>query len=218
MMMRRIKEDTLVREDGGFSLVEVMVVTMLLGVILGAAYMAIQLVTTVSDQTMARSEAQDRGQLALEKMVRELRQARIINGDDPAVVGDEPVKFYYNNATKVSFYIDSDHNGTVERVTYTCSGSQLTRVIANSGLMQPTPADFGADSAPVVLATIDPSVTTVFQYLDDSSPPNIVTNADAPTSVRINLKTTAKSGTASMTATFPETTVFIRAFGEDREG
>jgi prepilin-type N-terminal cleavage/methylation domain-containing protein len=216
MMMRRNGDSRFLGEDG-FSLVEVMIVTMLLGIILGAAYMAIQLVTTVSDQIMARGEAQEKGQLALEKMVRELRQAQIIYGD-PDVVGYDPHKFSQNTATKVSFYIDSDNSGTVERVTYTCSGSQLTRTIANSGLERPRPEDFGSDSVPVVLTTIDPSVTTVFQYLDDSSPPSVVIDQVTPTAVRINLKTTAKSGTASMTATFPETTVFIRAFGEDKEG
>jgi prepilin-type N-terminal cleavage/methylation domain-containing protein len=207
MMMRKITGDRLLGEDG-FSLVEVMVVTMLLGIILGAAYMAIQVVTTVSDQTMARGEAQDRGQLALEKMVRELRQAQIINDGPEGAV--EEHRFKFNTATKVSFYVDSDSNGTVERVTYTCTGSQLPRTIANSGLVSPGEADFGSDSVPMVLATIDPSVTTVFQYLDASS--SVVTDPDTVTAVRINLKTAAKSGAASMTATFPETSVAIRAF------
>jgi prepilin-type N-terminal cleavage/methylation domain-containing protein len=217
MTMRRSGDNRFLGEDG-FSLVEVMVTTMLLGIILGAAYMALNLVTTVSDQTMARGEAQDTGQLALEKMVRELRQAQPINAVPPEL-GEEPVKFSQNTATKVSFYIDSDHNGTVERVTYTASGSQLTRTVANSGMMTPTPEDFGADSAPVLLATIDPSVTTVFQYVGRESPPNVVTEGDMVFAVRINLKTTARSGTALMTATFPETTVDIRAFDEeDREG
>lgn len=209
MKMRR-RGDIRFQGDDGFSLVEVMVTTMLLGIILGAAYMAINLVTKVSDQVMARGEAQDTGQLALEKMVREVRQARIITDDEAH--GFTEYRFKYNTATKMSFYADSDHNGTVERITYTCSGSELTRVIANSDLPNPTPADFGADSAPVVLAKIDPTVTTVFQYLDASSPPSVVTDPGTVTAVRINLKTTAESGAESMTATFPETTVAIRAF------
>jgi prepilin-type N-terminal cleavage/methylation domain-containing protein len=209
MTMRGSGGSKLLREDG-FSLVELMVTTMLLGIILGAAYMAIQLVTTVSDQVMARGEAQDRGQLALEKMVRELRQARIIYEDEAH--GLTEFKFKYNTATRVSFYADSDANGTVERITYTCSGDKLMRAIANSGMTSPTPRDFGADSVPVVLATIDPSVTTVFQYLDDSSPPILVTNPDIVTAVRINLKTTARSGQASMAATFPQTSIAVRAF------
>jgi prepilin-type N-terminal cleavage/methylation domain-containing protein len=204
--MTRHAEKRLFAHDEGFSLVELMIVTMLLGVILGAAYMAIQMVTTVSDGIMARGEAQDRGQLALEKMVRELRQAQIINKDS------DEYRFKDNSATKVSFYLDADHNGTVERVTYNCSGGQLTRSIASSGMENPTPDDFGADSAPAVMAKVDPTQTTVFQYLDGASPPSLVTDPDAVTAVQITLKAAAKSGSTSMTVTFPDTTVAIRAF------
>jgi hypothetical protein len=156
---------------------------------------------------MARGEAQDRGQVALEKMVRELRQAQIIADADT-----NEYRFKDNTGTKVSFYVDTDHNGTVERVTYTCSGGLLTRVVANSGMVSPTPSSFGADSAPVVLTKVDPSFTNVFQYLERASPPSYVIEPSGVTAVQINLRATAKSGSTQMTVTFPDTTVAIRSF------
>lgn len=188
--------------DEGFSLVEVVTVTMLMGVILAAAYGASQVVNSVSDGIMARSAAQEQGQLALEKMVRELRQAQVTS---------DGKRFYPNaSASSVNFYTDIDHDGYVERISYYISNADLFRTVARSNLAAPSSAQFGADSTPVKLVDLDPSDSTVFTYWDDSVPPVQIDGNNA-FALQISLTAAAKSGNASATVTFPSTWVEARA-------
>jgi type II secretory pathway component PulJ len=207
-MKRLLKQ--MIRGDEGFSLAETLTVTALLGVILGSAYMAVAMVQSVSDQMSARSIAQEQGQLAIERMVRELRQGQLIYDSS-----EDPYRFKTCSGTCVSFYGDFDHNGTIDRVTYTYTGGKLKRTLAQSNKAAPTPTDFGADSTSTVLADVDPSVSTIFSYTDASNPPVKVVQADMVNSVLIDLKTIAKSGNTTAAVTFPTTGVQIRAFPTD---
>jgi prepilin-type N-terminal cleavage/methylation domain-containing protein len=204
MTMTRRQLPTRMTSDEGFSFVEVMTVSLLLGVILAAAYMVMGTVSKVSDDVIARGQAQEKGQLAIEKMTRELRMSFKIGND---------VRFDTNTATAVRFYADVDHDLRYERVTYSVTGGQLTRRLASSSAVPPsipTAASYGGDSAPQVLANVDPGVTTVFSYIDANLQP---TGDPAKiNAVRIRLQTVASSGAASMTAIFPTATVNVRAF------
>jgi prepilin-type N-terminal cleavage/methylation domain-containing protein len=203
-MKRRTNTSPLAEQDG-FSLVEVMIVTLLLGVILAAAYMALDMVTVVSDGIMARNQAQDQGQLAVEKMVRELRMVQPTSDDQ---------RFPVMEAKRVTFYADIDHDGLLDRVTYTVSGSTLTRAVAYSGEVEPASTDFGADSAPVKIADVDPSVATVFQYWDNgpnNTTPAVTTNQSDVMAVKISLTAAATSGSQKVAVAIPTTTVHMRA-------
>jgi prepilin-type N-terminal cleavage/methylation domain-containing protein len=208
MMMKTILARMNLSADDGFSLAEIMIVTMLMGVILSAAYLAMGTVSTVSDGIMARGQAQDQGQGAIERMVRELRMAQVIT--DPAT--NDEIRMANATPTNVSFYADIDHNGQIDRVTYNVAGGLLTRTVAYSGKAAVGPDDFGADSAPVTLAKLDPTDTTVFSYTDGASPPGLNPPADAVTTVQISISTVAKSGASSVTVDFPTTQVQVRAF------
>jgi prepilin-type N-terminal cleavage/methylation domain-containing protein len=193
--------------DEGFSLAELMTVTVLIGVILAAAYLAMGTVNKVSDDMMARTQAQDQGQLAIEQMVRELRQGQIIYDGS-----SNPYHLYKMTTSSVAFYTDIDHDGFVERITYNVSGGLLTRSVARSNKTNPAPSDFGADSAPVTLAKVDPNDTTIFRYTDAASPPNFVTSESRVSAVLIDISTVASSGPASVTVTFPTAEADVRAF------
>jgi prepilin-type N-terminal cleavage/methylation domain-containing protein len=196
--------------DDGFSLAEMMMVTMLVGIILSAAYLAMNLVNKVSDGLIARSAAQDQGQLALETMTREIRQGQEIS--DPST-GDL-YKTAAMTATKYSFYSDIDHDGYVERVTYTDANGLLTRSVARSNMAAPAPSNFPAtDSSSTVIANVDPTDLTLFQYTDDATPtPNFLTSDAKLTAVVVSLVTVAKSGPTSATVSFPNSVIDVRAF------
>ena len=196
--------------DDGFSLAEVMTVSILLGVILAAAYLAMGTVNRVSDGMMARSAAQTQGQSGLETMSRELRQAQIIN-NGPG--GQEHL--HTLTATVVSFYTDIDHDGLIERVTYTASGGYINRTVARSNKAAPYPSDFGADGTPTKLCTVDPTDTTFFRYTDAgtvSTPPAFTAIESQVRAVLIDLATVAKSADQSVTVNFPTTEIDVRAF------
>jgi len=194
--------------DAGFSLTEMMVVTSLLGMVLGAAYMVIGSVTTISDQIMAREQAQSTGQIAVEKMTREIRQAQVVQNPS----GQSQYFGQAITGTSIVFFGDIDHNGWTERVTYSVVGGKLVRTVAMSTKqLAPTTTDFGADSAPQTLAKVDPSLTTIFTPEDANAMPTAV--QAKTTAIQLTLRTIAKSGAISQTVNLPPVWVEIRSYG-----
>ena len=201
--------DAIASEDG-FSLGEVMITAMLLGFILGAAYLVQGTVASVSDGVIARGQATNQGQLAIEKMTREIRMGQVVTDGAPNY---NPYRLIQNSTTAISFYADIDHNGTLDRVTYKLTNGLLTRSIATSSKHSPIVSyttDFGTDSTPVTIANVDPSVTSIFSFLDNQG--NATSAQISVCAVQIALSTVAKSGAATVTIPFPTATVDVRAF------
>jgi prepilin-type N-terminal cleavage/methylation domain-containing protein len=194
--------------DEGFSLTEVLTVTTMLAVVLSATYGVIGTVNKVTDNIIARSAAQEQGQTALEQMIRELRQAQQITD----VSTDTAYRFKTTLATCVSFYCDLDHNGTIERVTYTAAGGVLTRSVSYSGKATPGPNDFPSDTVSRTIANVDTSSTTLFTYYNGNFPPTQEGDPNAMNAVSITLRTVAKSGNTTVAVDFPPTEVQMRAF------
>jgi len=195
--------------DDGFSLAELMTVTLLLGVILSAAYLAMGTVNKVSDDMIARSSANQQGQIALETMVRELRQGVIIH--DPS---ENSYKMPTMATNSVAFYTDIDRDGMIEKINYNAAGGTITRAISRSNKANPQPSDFGSYGPASTLATIDPTDTTIFRYTDGTSPPNFLSSGDAQAkAVLIDLTTVAKtSAGTTITVVFPTEEVDVRSW------
>lgn len=199
--------------EEGFSVAEMVVVTMLLAIITATAYGALGLVTNVSDGIMARDDAYQSGQLAIERMTKEIREAQLVTDGS-----QNPYRMNPNTpptATRICFFADVDHNGYLERVTYQLSTGQITRRIATTTKLSPSYNDFGADSAPLVLTDrVDPTLTSLFVLKNiDENTTSVITDArTAVSSVQITLRTIARSGSQSATVEFPVATVQCRAF------
>lgn len=196
--------------DDGFSMVEIITVTLLLGFILAAAYMVLGTVSKISDDIIARNAAQSQGQLAIEKMERELRMGQsLMTGPQ----GSE-VRLGQNSGTVVQFFADTDHDGTLQRITYTLANGKMSRVQATATKSYPNipySTDFGSDGAPSVLATVDPTLTSAFTYLDDTGASGV--GQTQVSAVQIKLRTISGSGAStSMTVDFPTATVNVRSF------
>lgn len=203
---------TYLTDDRGFSLTELMMVTMLMSVILAAAYLAMGTVNKASDGMMARSQAFDSGQIAIERITREIRQAQTVTDASSGKVW----RMASASSTSISFWADIDHNGTLDRVTYTLSSGQVTRSLAVATKPYPGPADFGADSAPSVVAKVDPTLTTMFSLLNkDGAATTDISDAPltAVTAVKVMMRTSAKSGGESVSVDFPPAYAQVRSFG-----
>jgi prepilin-type N-terminal cleavage/methylation domain-containing protein len=193
--------------EEGFSLTEVLVVSVMLGIILGAAWLAMGTVSSASDGIMARKVAQDQGELAIERIVREFRMTQ--------GTGDYPQPYFLgptSNATTLIFYADVDHSGSLDRVTYKVTGGLLTRQVAQSTppSINAVAANFGADSAPVTLAKVDPTLTTIFTYIDGN---NLTGATPANTqAIKINLSTIGHSGASTITVSFPTAESALRVY------
>jgi type II secretory pathway component PulJ len=208
--MRALRHTT---SDEGFSAAEMVIVTLLLSIIITASYMALGMVTNVSDGIIARDDAYQTGQTAIEKMTKELREAQVVTDGS-----QNPYRMNPNTpptATRICFFADIDHNGYLDRVTYQLASGQITRRTAPTTKTSPTYNDFGTDSAPVVLTDqVDPALTTLFtlKNSDEATTTTITDIATGVSAVQITMRTVAKSGTQSATVEFPVNTVQVRAF------
>ena len=186
------------RAEDGFSLTELLVVAGLLAFILGTAYMALNTVTRMSDGIQAREQAATEASIGLERVTREMRQARALTTGTNA--------FKTTSPDRAVFYVDLDHVGSPERVTYYVSNGWLYRMQSQSTSALPTDDDYGPDSAPKKIAELVPGWTAVFSYYNNGSgtyssftSPTVVTTPASTTAVQVTLKSSATIGVTTMT-------------------
>ncbi len=136
-----------IEDDSGLTLTELIVVSILIGVILTAAYFMLNATQTMSDSAMARSNATDDAQLAIDKMTRELRQAQPDRSLDETPTGGV-FKVAANN--EIVFMSDLDHDMRPELIRYYVESNSLKRAVAPPTNAQ-APFTFGTYGAPTVL-------------------------------------------------------------------
>jgi prepilin-type N-terminal cleavage/methylation domain-containing protein len=161
------KTRRLLREEGGFTLPEMLVTIMLMLVVMSALYSIFDMSLRVFSFGNDKVEAVENARLGLEKMEREIRAAYPYNRDS-----DPPPLFLAGGFTSNSLTFGNDLNGNRatndagEQITYTLSGNSLQR-----------------NSQPVVEYVKANGLT--FQYLDKSG--NATTTETAISRVRIKL-------------------------------
>ena len=131
------------RDDSGLTLAELLVVSVLISVILAAAFVMFGAAQSMNDGAMARANAADEAQAAIDLMSRELRQAQEDNANDRGV-------FHLANATDMKFTSDLDHDTRPELVRYYVEGGSLKRTVAAPTSTVPT-FTFAAPGPPTVL-------------------------------------------------------------------
>ncbi|HET8757785.1 MAG TPA: prepilin-type N-terminal cleavage/methylation domain-containing protein [Solirubrobacteraceae bacterium] len=128
------------REEDGFTLMEVLV-AMTLGFVVFAATMGLlQSTVTLSTGVMGKTDAMQRGRLAMDKITQELRSQVCLDLDHPAILQGA-------TANSVTFYSDfSEADGTKppERRTLTLdpATSMITTRIYRTSVLNPTPASY----------------------------------------------------------------------------
>lgn len=150
-------------DDAGLSMTELLVVLALLGMVLGVAYMLFGSVTGMTDRVEARTLAAEDGRRMLDRMTRELRQAREVVDGEGAFEDAQP--------RRCTFYCDLNHDGTPEKVRYRIVGKTLYRseVSAASDVPPYTFGELGAEE--VLIASLDGGWTgNVFTYYDNEDP------------------------------------------------
>lgn len=194
-----------VREDAGFSLTELLVVAGLMVFVLGTTYTAFNAVGVMSDRIQAREQAASMSTVAVERMAREIRQARQL--------GDGSYAFKTTNPERAVFYVDLNHTGSPVRITYYVNNNALYRTQAVSAKLAPTDADYGAESTPKLIVPLTSGWTSVFTYYDNGgftsgsgnmstfTSPTVVTAPATTSMVMITVKSSVKVGGSTMTGT-----------------
>jgi prepilin-type N-terminal cleavage/methylation domain-containing protein len=145
------------RDDSGLSLTELLVVSVLVGVILAAAYFMFAAAQSMTNMTMARSIANEEAQKAVELMSRELRQSQEdaawtqivtnpVGTPDPG-----PGVFKYMGASDMQFLSDVDNDGKTELVRYYVDAGSLKRTVARQTDPNSNPPAYGAWGTPTIL-------------------------------------------------------------------
>jgi Tfp pilus assembly protein PilW len=153
-------------DDSGLSLAELVIVCTLVVVVASTSYMLLNSVTAMFDSTQAKAAASDSAQIAADAIARDLRQAQ---QNDPDYADGV---FSVAQPAFAQFFVDTNHDGIPERVTYYTSGTVLYKVVA-----YPTgtavPYSFGSTSTPTaVLSGLSAANATVFTYYSSTVDPS----------------------------------------------
>jgi prepilin-type N-terminal cleavage/methylation domain-containing protein len=188
--------------DGGFSLLELLIVTAILPVVLGAAYLVFMTMSGNYSTIAAQSEATSEAQRAMDTMVREIRQAQEITIDGGALEVAQP--------TRCSFYADMDRDGKPERISYYVDGTDLYRAV---GMPTSQVYPYGYVDGPATrVVNLTTSSAVVFTYFDDGAPdtvdPNPVPAQVCAVGIRLSASRPAQNGQVAVEFT---TRVRIRA-------
>jgi prepilin-type N-terminal cleavage/methylation domain-containing protein len=139
-MMRRL------RQEDGFTLMEVLVAVTIGFVVFAATMGLLQSTVSLGTGVMGKTDAMQRGRLAMDKITQELRSQVCLDLDNPAILQGA-------TATSVTFYSDfSDASGAKppERRTLTLDAakSMITTRIYRTTTLNPKPTNYpGTPSA-----------------------------------------------------------------------
>jgi prepilin-type N-terminal cleavage/methylation domain-containing protein len=195
-----------VRDDSGFSLVELMVVCLLLGVTLAAAYSLMSAVSAMTNRMSARANAAEESQAFVDTITRELQQANSLKSmaSTSTANADAQAALYDIRPRQIGFYVDINRDGKPERIAYYISGTSLLREQTTSS-NSTYPYSWAASSPPLpVVESIDPDWSgSIFTYYGtgDWPPPEITSasQAAAITVVAVEVRNLASWSDQSIT-------------------
>ena len=131
------------RRESGVSLTELLVAAVVLSVVLGAVFLRVK---------QARLEVGQKARLAAERIRRELLSAGYNTPADVMSISEA-------EASSVTFSVDTDDDGTAERVTFSPSG---TNIVRTSQLLDANGNPSGSPTSQAVASNIS---ALVFTYL-----------------------------------------------------
>ena len=117
------KLSVLAKDQRGFTLTEMLVASAMMGFVLSAALLGLQVGSQAADVTTGRAEAQANVRFAMDRLLGDVRAA----GYDPTNNGFDPVENIAS--TSVTLRTDLNANGTIDAPVGTCDPSaQAERV------------------------------------------------------------------------------------------
>ena len=183
----------------GFTLVELLIVLLIAGLILGAAFASVQVGTRSSDIALGRTEAQSNGRVAIERMLADIRAA----GYDPRLAGFDVVEA--QSATSVILRADLNANGVLDAPAGGCdaggSGERVRYRLNGTLLMRSTDPDNAACEA----ALIGGVTALALTYLRADG--TVTAVASEVRSIRVSLTVRPESLTSSQVGTMTVTLV-----------
>ncbi len=194
------------RDDRGVSVIELLVVASILGIVITLSYLVFNSATRISDTSQAKSLAREAGTRALNRMTRDVRQAK-----KPSTTLDAFERF---EAGRCSFFIDVVHDPqsprVTQRVTYEVSGTSLYRKVAPVTYVGSSPT-IGQDGAPqLMLDGLNTSSGGVFSYYSQAYPALTATSTASISAVGLRIVNSMTVGRSAASSDL-STTVKVRS-------
>ncbi|MDY0341012.1 MAG: prepilin-type N-terminal cleavage/methylation domain-containing protein [Coriobacteriia bacterium] len=153
--------------DDGFTLTEMMIVTVLMGIVMSAAYLLLNSTTGMANQLEAQTIARDEGRLVMNRLSNELRQAYQIS--DTQMAFDEA-------APRIcTFFTDVDRDGIPEKVRYRVVGDKIYRAEVSAASTLPPytfPALSTVSEQPIIGVVESSWAGSLFSFYDNEYPKN----------------------------------------------
>jgi len=217
------------RSERGFTVVEVLVAMMVLGVVVAGALTMVQVVLRQSRGTIERTDAMQRGRLILDTLTREIRSQVCLNPTTYGLLAgsDDSITFYTD-------FGDGTQPTELHRITYDPSTKQITRTVWDTTSAGPVGYPSSPKRTQLVASRIDraigdpkdpnypskPLPMFVYKAYDtDVSPPTLTETPDLTTpterirTAKIDIAFTAlpPSGKTTEFGTQVNDSVFLRS-------
>lgn len=188
--------------DVGLTVTELLVVLVLIGIVMSTAYFILSAGYRMTDQIEARDVASTQARIAIERVTRELRQARELSEGAGVFADAQP--------RRCSFYVDLNHDQVPERITYYVQGKVLYRSQAVATGSIP-PYAFGPESgASAVIESVKGGWNgNVFTYYDNADPADEVSSGHPEDISAVALKLVSE-GSAGRQTVFVERSTWVR--------
>ncbi len=169
---------TRLRDDAGFSLAELLVVSTLMVVVLAAAWMAFGAVSANLSAVSANTTLSNDSDQAIDVVSRELRQAQEVKDGEGVFVsaaGDD-----------VTFYSQVNKGDVPERIHYYRQGNALFKTVDEP---QPGvyPYEYVTGAPQTVIDSLAATTTPVFSYYTNDVPPSQIATPDATNLNRLSM-------------------------------
>gem|GEM_PF-2399387 len=177
------------RDDQGFTLTEMLVVTLLMTMVIGLMFLVFTAVNSWSNKVEARGVAAREARITVDRMARDMRQATEISSGEGA--------FLTARDRECEFYADIDHDNIPELVSYRVEDNRRINRTVRRSLTPVYPYEF-SDEAEQVTTLIgrleDGWKDDVFSYLDSDE--NVTWEGSAVSAVDIHFRNEGISGPA----------------------
>lgn len=186
----------LLRNESGFTLAEVLVVSTLLFVILAAAWMAFAAVNANVDSLSVQTTLSNDTDHVAEVATRELRQAQEVQTGEGV--------FTAASGNDVTFYSQVNSGNVPQRVRYYRQGNTLYKTVEEPSIAV-YPYNFGNGQTRAVIDSLAETTTPIFSFYTNSVPPAWIETPDASNLNKLSLVgvsiTAAHAKAASQTIT-----------------
>jgi Tfp pilus assembly protein PilV len=140
---------TRLRSQEGFTLPEVLIAAVIGFVVLAATMGLLTSTLRLGSGISAKTDAMQRGRIALDNITQQLRSQVCLNRDNPAVLADGVSPGVVSNASAVTFYADfSDGSGDTppvkRRLEYNATSRSIRSFSYSSTVDPPTPTSWPA--------------------------------------------------------------------------